>query len=162
MAFRWCPAGLYIAMAMAVIAVVADQVSKWAMLTHILTPADVIQITPFFNLRLGFNTGVSFGLFSGHMALPPFVLAGFALSMALVLLGWGARLPDRPSVLAAGAMAGGAIGNAVDRIRQGAVTDFLDLHAFGWHWPTFNLADILIVGGAVVIAFRPSPRVVPS
>lgn len=162
MAFRWSPAGLYIAMAMAVVAVVADQVSKWTMLTHILTPTDIIPVTPFVNLRLGFNTGVSFGLLSGHMTLPPYLLAGFALLVALVLLGWGARMPNRPLALAAGAMAGGAIGNAVDRIRQGAVTDFLDLHVFGWHWPTFNLADILIVGGAAAIAIRPAPKVVPS
>ncbi|WP_411800569.1 signal peptidase II [Azospirillum agricola] len=50
--------------------------------------------------------------------------------------------------------AGEALGNVVDRLRQGAVTDFLDLHAFGWHWPTFNVADVLIVGGAAAIALR--------
>ncbi len=75
--------------------------------------------------------------------------------MVAGLLLWAARLSDRVLATAAGTIAGGAVGNVVDRLRQGAVTDFLDLHALGWHWPTFNLADVLIVGGAAAIALRP-------
>ena len=56
--------------------------------------------------------------------------------------------------MAFGAIAGGAVGNAFDRLRHGGVTDFLDFHAGGWHWPTFNLADVAICMGAGLLAAR--------
>ncbi|SMH61448.1 signal peptidase II [Azospirillum agricola] len=149
--------GLRVTLAAAAFALAADQLSKWAILAHVLNPPRTIPVTPFFNLTLGFNTGISFGLLGGDGALAPLLLAGVALVVAAGLMLWAIRLPDRPLAAAAGAIAGGAIGNVVDRLRQGAVTDFLDLHAFGWHWPTFNVADVLIVGGAAAIALR-SPR----
>ena len=136
------------AMAMAVIAVLTDQVSKWAMLTHILTPADIVQITPFFNLRLGFNTGVSFGMFKDFFEDWPGVLTAFKLVVASGLILWALRTTVASERVGLSLIAGGALGNALDRHREGAVTDFLDLHWAGWHWPTFNLADVAITGGA--------------
>ncbi|SMH33090.1 signal peptidase II [Azospirillum agricola] len=149
--------GLRVTLAVAAFALAADQLSKWAILAHVLNPPRTIPVTPFFNLTLGFNTGISFGLLGGEGAFAPALLAGAALLVAAGLMLWAIRLPDRPLAAAGGAVAGGALGNVVDRLRQGAVTDFLDLHAFGWHWPTFNVADVLIVGGAAAIALR-TPR----
>ncbi|KAA0577775.1 signal peptidase II [Azospirillum sp. B21] len=129
-----------------VLVMILDQASKWLMLTHILNPPEIIPITSFLNLRLGFNPGVSFGFLGGGMA-GPWLLSGLAMAIVAGLSVWAARTDSRTEAVAIGAIIGGAIGNVIDRVRQGAVTDFLDLHAFGWHWPTFNMADIGITGG---------------
>jgi len=139
-------AALWMALSVAALAVILDQASKELMLVHVLNPPAVIPVTPFLNLRLGFNTGVSFG-FLGDGLAGPWLLSGLAMAVVAGLAVWAVRADSRTEAVALGAIIGGAIGNVIDRLRQGAVTDFLDLHAFGWHWPTFNVADIGITGG---------------
>jgi len=110
-------------------------------------------VLPFFNLRLGFNTGVSFGLFNETFADAPALLAGLMLVIVVMLAIWALRAQTFTEALGLGLVISGALGNIIDRLRIGAVIDFLDLHAAGWHWPTFNTADIAIVTGAVLLMF---------
>jgi signal peptidase II len=124
-----------------------DQVSKWVILTYVMAPPRVIEIAPFLNLRLGFNYGVSFGIGRDMLEAWPEVLAAFKVAVALGLVVWAVRSQVRLERIGLGLIAGGALGNAQDRWRQGAVTDFIDLHWAQWHWPTFNGADIAISAG---------------
>lgn len=121
-----------------------DQASKWVILLAVLQPPRVIEVTPFFNLVLVYNTGVSFGLLGGDSALKPFLLAGFAVAVCIGLLIWMRRQPQEVPVLPAGLIIGGALGNALDRLLHPGVVDFLDFHLAGAHWPAFNIADSAI------------------
>ena len=123
----------------------ADQLSKAAAVRE-LSGAGAVDVLPILNLALTRNTGVSFGLLGGG-AVPPWVLAGVAGAVTLGLLVWMLRTSSPPERLALGLVVGGALGNIADRIVRGAVVDFLDFHAWGWHWPAFNLADSAIVLG---------------
>ena len=134
-------------------AALADQATKWLILTVVMQPPQVIPVTPFLNLTLGFNTGVSFGLFRDVFEDIPWLLAGAKLLIVAALLAWAAFASQRSETVGLGLIAGGALGNVIDRARQGAVRDFLDLHAAGWHWPTFNVADVAITLGAALLIF---------
>jgi signal peptidase II len=135
---------LKLGLPIAFIAFTADQISKWLILTHVMAPPRVIPVTGFFNLVLGRNTGVSFGLFGDA---PPWALMALTLAIVAGLLVWTQRA-DRPLTgFSLGLIIGGALGNLVDRLQHGAVTDFLDFYLATYHWPSFNLADVAIVGG---------------
>lgn len=125
-----------------------DQATKWLILNVVMAPPRVIEITPFFNLRLGFNTGVSFGMFRDFFEDWPGVLTVFKLVVSSGLIVWALRTSVASEWIGLSLIAGGALGNALDRYREGAVTDFLDAHWAGWHWPTFNMADVAITCGA--------------
>jgi signal peptidase II len=125
----------------------ADQVSKWWILEHVMNPPRFIEVTPFFNLVLVWNRGITFGVFSGAPDWIPWVLIAFALIVAVALAVWLRRADAAMLACALGAVIGGAVGNVIDRLRFGAVVDFLDFHAFGYHWPAFNVADSAIVIG---------------
>lgn len=132
------------------VVVVLDQLTKWWVL-GLMQPPHVIEVTPFFNLVLAWNPGVSFGMFTHDAAIMPYVLSAVALGIVAVLLGW-LRSADRALVaLAIGMIAGGAVGNVIDRFRFGAVVDFLDFHAFGWHFWAFNVADSGISVGVALL-----------
>lgn len=135
----------------ALVAVLADQVSKWLILAVVMQPPRVIELVPVLNLKLGFNTGMSFGLFSNTFASRPMLLVGFSLLITLALLIWAARSPLPMERTGLAMIAGGALGNVIDRWRHGAVTDFLDAHWQGWHWPTFNIADVAISLGCIAL-----------
>lgn len=135
------------ALALAAVVVVLDQLSKWLILTEVMAPPRVIEVTGFFNLVLAFNRGVSFGLLASDYAWKPYLLAGLALLVVGLLLHWLRRQQGWVPAVAVGLIVGGAVGNVVDRFVHGAVVDFLDFHLAGWHWPAFNLADTAIVCG---------------
>ncbi|OFX09935.1 MAG: signal peptidase II [Alphaproteobacteria bacterium RIFOXYD12_FULL_60_8] len=131
--------------------VVADQVSKWLILERFLADPTPVEVLPFFNLVLTWNRGVSFGAFNDGGAYNAWIFTGVAAVIVVFLLGW-LRKADTPLVIAAlGGIIGGAVGNVIDRLRLDAVVDFLDLHAAGYHWPAFNVADSAIVVGAIVL-----------
>ena len=141
--------GLGIAIAAAVLAL--DQLSKWFMVAYVMDPPKTIAVTSFFNLILTFNRGISFGMFSSTANAGPWLLSAVALAISaffLVLL-WRTKQTWEASAI--GGVIGGALGNVVDRVRQGAVTDFLDFHAGGYHWPAFNLADAAITTSMAII-----------
>ncbi|MFQ5759608.1 MAG: signal peptidase II [Acidiferrobacterales bacterium] len=135
-------------------ALALDQTSKWFILNVVMDPPRVIPIAPFFNLVLGFNRGVSFGLFGDGGNTMPLVLIGLSLAMVVLLVVWLWRAGSAADVGAIGAIIGGALGNVIDRGRDGAVTDFLDFYAGQYHWPAFNLADTAIVLGVGLIVTR--------
>ena len=129
---------------------VADQASKWAVLAA-LDPYQAVAVTPFFNLVLVWNRGVSFGMLNSLGDHGPWLLTAVAAGIGAFLIVWLVR-EDRPVTRAAlWLVLAGAVGNAIDRVRFGAVVDFLDFHAFGHHWPAFNVADSAIVVGAGLI-----------
>ena len=130
--------------------VLADQLSKVAALS-LLSQGTAVPVFPGFNLTLGFNEGASFGMMGGVMAGKPLLMAALtgALTLAFAVMAFRAQHPLER--IGYGLVAGGALGNIIDRLRQGAVTDFLDFYWRDWHWPTFNVADIAITLGAVLI-----------
>ena len=126
-----------------------DWASKWWIVEKIMQPPRIIPMTPFFNLVLGHNRGVSFGMFNSGDPMGRWLLAGLAMCIVVALLVWLWRA-DKPWVaVALGLIIGGAVGNVYDRVTIGAVVDFLDFHVAGYHWPAFNVADMGITGGAV-------------
>jgi signal peptidase II len=142
----------------------ADQLSKWWVLEGLRLPE--IGRVPL--LDLGFagmdfamvwNRGVTFGLLAGDAPWHRVLLAVLALAVVGFLLRWLARAENRLTVVALGAVIGGAIGNVIDRLRFGAVVDFIDTWLAGWHWYVFNVADAAIVLGVVALMgdalFRP-------
>ena len=140
-----------------------DQVSKWFILNVIMQPARQIELTGFFRLTLGFNEGASFGMLGQLMAGSPIAMAGLTGLLTAFILVCALRSTGRLEGVALGLIAGGASGNILDRLRQGAVTDFLDAHWQEWHWPTFNMADVTItVGAALLIFVWPVPRRKPE
>jgi signal peptidase II len=131
----------------------ADQAAKAAVLSRLTGNAtDSTALTPFLDLALRWNRGISFSLFAQNSALGLALLIGLTLA-ATALLGWW-LMRSRTNLAAAGlgAIIGGALGNALDRIAHSAVVDYLDLHAFGRHFFVFNLADAAInIGVALLV-----------
>ena len=133
------------------IVVILDQVSKLIMLSWIFNPDRVIILAPMLNFTPVYNDGVSFGILQGSGLIATIALAGFAIIVGLFLPFYSKDWP-RMAQFGARIMAGGALGNAVDRIRLGKVVDFIDVHLGSWHWPAFNVADCAITIGVVIIA----------
>jgi signal peptidase II len=130
-------------------ALTLDQTSKSAALAA-LQPHVPVDVTPFLTLRLGFNTGVSFGMFAtdSNTLRIPLILLTAAIVIALIVMAVRANTVER---VALSAIIGGAAGNLTDRVLRGKVTDFIDVHVAGWHWPAFNLADTAITLGVVTL-----------
>lgn len=135
----------------AVAVFVLDQATKAWALSALWPPHVPYPVTSFLNWRLGFNTGATFGMFSGGSASAVWLLVGVAVAVTAWLLAWMWRTRLRLEATSLGLVIGGAVGNVVDRLRRGAVTDFIDTHYAGWHWPTFNVADIGIVCGVALL-----------
>ncbi len=113
-----------------------------------------VTITPFFDLVLVWNQGISYGLLPQEGALGRWGLILFAFAASLALAVWLARLTAPLGAASIGLIIGGAIGNAIDRIAYGAVADFFSLHAFGYQWYVFNIADTAIVAGVVGLLYE--------
>ena len=126
-----------------------DQLVKWYVVTELMTPPRLIVLTDWLNLVMTWNHGISFGLFSGEAM--PYVLILGALAVVGLLLVWMSRDPRPAAAVCLGLVIGGALGNIIDRIRLGAVADFIDVHAGTLHWPAFNVADSAISVGVVLI-----------
>ena len=127
---------------------VADLVTKQIMLGWIFEPPRRIEVLPFLNFVPVWNPGISFGMLADAGGVMPMVLTVVAVAVA----GWMVwKAPDfqRLERSGAGLIAGGAIGNALDRVRFGKVVDFIDVYVQTWHWPAFNIADAAITVGAL-------------
>lgn len=136
----WCLAGALCALVLA-----ADQAAKAAIEAQLVPGEDVDVLGPL-GLTLSHNRGVAFGL-AGGAGAPLILITLVALGVVVYLF---ARNPARPGMwVATGLLTGGAIGNLVDRVRAGAVTDFVDLPS----WPPFNLADMAITAGVLLLVF---------
>lgn len=128
-----------------------DLTVKYLVATYLMNPPRILAVAPFFNLILVFNPGISFGLFSETMALSPRLFAALQGLIVLALVLWAIVSKTVAERVAIATVAGGASGNVVDRFWNSSVTDYLDFHAFGWSWPAFNLADVLIVSGTLML-----------
>jgi signal peptidase II len=116
-----------------------------------LQPQRLSEVTGFFNLVLTYNPGVSFGMFQSDSAWQPYFLIAINLGVSIALLIWLRKQVVGLMPYAVGLVVGGAVGNAVDRLHQPGVVDFLDFHLAGWHWPAFNVADSANVCGVVLL-----------
>lgn len=134
-------------LAVAIAILIADQITKQLALTY-LSGGPSVEVTSFFNLVLVWNTGVSFGMFQSGGDTGRWILIALACAISLVLVVLLAREQRSLTRLAYWLVLAGAVGNVIDRLRFGAVVDFLDFHAGGYHWPAFNIADSAIVIGA--------------
>jgi signal peptidase II len=128
-----------------------DQLTKWWIIYHVMQPPQVIEVTPFFNLVMGWNHGISFGMLSSVQELSTWLLPCIVLVIVAGLLIWLFRVNQLRQAIGLGFIIGGAIGNLIDRVRFGAVADFLDFHVWGFHWPAFNVADSAITIGAAAL-----------
>lgn len=145
-------------LALAVLIMAVDQAAKYAIVQH-FAASPAIAVTPFFNLVLVYNPGAAFSFLSDAAGWQ----RGFFIALALVASAWIIYLLHKHShqplfAVALSLVLSGALGNVIDRIRFGAVVDFLDFHAYGWHWPAFNVADSAITCGAILLvwdALRP-------
>jgi signal peptidase II len=137
--------------AAAALVVAADQGTKALVLAR-FAAGERLALTPFFNLVLVFNKGAAFSFLSQAAGWQKPLLVAFALGAALLVSVFILRRPaERLLCSGLALILGGALGNVIDRLRFGEVVDFLDLHARGWHWPAFNVADSAITVGAALL-----------
>jgi len=130
----------------------ADQLLKQYMLSLVFEPPRVIEVTGFFNLVPVWNRGVSFGML-GDSETSRWILVGLAFVIVAILVVWLIRAGSAVVVFALVLVIGGALCSGIGRVVFGAVVDFIDIHAFGWHWPAFNLADMSIVAGTALLLY---------
>ena len=141
------------ALALAGAIFIVDRVSKWYVVEHLdLKSVGAINVSAVFNLRMAWNTGVNFGIFSDGGDATRWILMTIAVIATAALAVWTFRAGRRAVWIGAGMIAGGAIGNAWDRATYGAVADFLNVSCCGIYNPwAFNVADISIFAGVGVL-----------
>jgi signal peptidase II len=126
-----------------------DQAHKWWMLEiYGIAERGRVAVTPFLDLVFVKNIGISYSLFDQESYAGQIMLAAFGVAATAALWVWLARgATGRLLAVSLGLIMGGAIGNAIDRVVLGGVADFFSLHAFGFYWYVFNIADVAIVAG---------------
>ncbi|HYA06196.1 MAG TPA: signal peptidase II [Xanthobacteraceae bacterium] len=160
------PAGSYLwgrlsafGLGIAAIACVVDQASKfWLLFGFDLQSRSPVELTPFAELLLTFNTGISYGLFPQQGAIGPWALLAFKVAAVIFLWAWLSLASSRLTAAALGLIIGGAVGNAIDRLHWPGVMDFVLFHietaTFSFRWYVFNLADVAIVAGVVGLLYE--------
>jgi signal peptidase II len=144
------PLGLGVGAATALV----DQANKaWMLYVYDIAARGIVRIASFFDLVLVWNRGISYGLFPQESGLGRLGLILFAFGASAGLAAWLARVDTKLTAVSIGLIIGGAIGNAIDRILYGAVADFFSLHAFGFQWYVFNIADAAIVAGVAGLLY---------
>lgn len=137
----------------AFVLLVLDRITKAAVIDTLANGA-FVHVTPFFNLCHVRNTGAAFSFLGDAGGWQIFAFAGIALLVAAACLFFLWRHAKRNLFACSMALViSGALGNLWDRLVYGFVTDFLDFHAFGYHWPAFNVADVCICIGAALLVF---------
>lgn len=142
-----------LALSTALVTAAIDQANKlWMLGVYRIQDRGQVRITPFLDFVYVVNTGISYNIGSG--TLPPVVLSAFAVAASVAMAIWVARAGTGPLMaLSIGLIIGGAIGNAIDRLWLGGVADFYLLHAFGYSWYVFNIADVAIVAGVIGLLY---------
>ncbi len=141
--------GFWLALAALIVAV--DQLAKYAAVQG-LAAGKAVEVTSFFNLVLVYNAGAAFSFLSDAAGWQRALFIAIALIASAWIVYLLRKYPQqRLFALALALVLAGAVGNVIDRIRIGAVIDFLDFHALGYHWPAFNVADSAITCGAALL-----------
>jgi signal peptidase II len=149
------PLGLLVAAGV----VAADQASKlWLLFVFDIGARQRVTVTPFLDLVLVWNRGISYGLFQQDGPVGTWVLLALKIVAVALLWAWLARSALRLTALSLGLIIGGALGNAIDRFAYGAVADFVLLHlttaTWSFNWYVFNLADVAIVAGVAGLLYE--------
>lgn len=156
------PLMLRFGLVIAVFVIAVDQATKLAAVAALWDPPRIVEVFGFFNLVPVENRGVSFGLLQGSGDLGRWLIAALSIVISIALGIWLRRQVLRLPAVGIALIIGGALGNLIDRLRQGWVIDFIDLHAGTWHWPAFNIADAGITVGVVLLLIdgllRPGKR----
>lgn len=166
---------------LAFIVLLCDQLSKWAVTEYIITPLiraktlgrgeandffewllgtpsvlpyTEMKVAALFNIVMVWNRGISFGLFNNNVDYAPY----FLVTLSVIIITWFSvfmfKTKSTVQKFSIALIIGGALGNVIDRLRFGAVIDFLDFHIYGYHWPAFNIADSVIVIGVIILALH--------
>jgi len=156
--YLWGPLSAF-GLFVAAVSCLADQAAKfWLLLVLHLASRGPVPLTPFAQLVLTWNTGISYGLFPQNGPIGPWALLGFKVAAVVFLWIWLVRSPSRMTALALGLIIGGAVGNAIDRLHWPGVMDFVLLHletgGFSFRWYVFNLADVAIVAGVAGLLYE--------
>lgn len=148
---RYSAVGLATALATLII----DQAHKiWMLDVYGIADKGRVAVAPFLDLVFVKNIGISYSLFDQDSFIGQLLLAGFAVVASLGLWIWMARSgSSRLIAVSLGFIIGGALGNGIDRLRLGGVADFFSLHAFGFYWYVFNIADVAIVAGVAGLLY---------
>ena len=146
--------GLLIALA----ALAADQATKlYLLFVYDIAARSVVELTPFFDLVLVWNAGISYGWFQAETVTALVVLLAIKAAVLLVLMVWLWHAHNRIAALGLGLIIGGAIGNGIDSVAYGAVMDFALFHLLvggkRFDWYVFNLADAAIVAGVIGLLY---------
>ena len=130
-----------------------DQMSKWWIVNDMLRPpTHSVEMNPYLNFTLAMNRGVTFGLLNHYEHnLVPYLLIGTAIVIVGLMARWLTKTSSLIVSLGLAGIMGGAVGNIIDRLRYGAVVDFIDVHIQNHHWYTFNIADSAIVVGVSLL-----------
>jgi len=142
----------------ALLVLLLDQASKlWLLFAFDIVHRGAVEVTPFFDLVLAWNVGISFGWLQSENQLAQLALMAVKAIAVVVLAVWMACSRTLIATLALGAIIGGAIGNAIDRFAYGAVLDFALFHiqigGKTFNWYVFNLADVAIVAGVAALLY---------
>ena len=156
--YVWGPLSAF-GLFVAVVACLVDQAAKfWLLLVWHLGSHAPIAVTPFAELVLTWNTGISYGLFPQDGPIGPWALLAFKIAAVAFLWVWLSRASARLTALSLGLIIGGALGNAIDRLHWPGVLDFVLLHVetagFSFRWYVFNLADMAIVAGVIGLLYE--------
>jgi len=128
-----------------------DQLTKQMMLQTIFDPPFQIHLTSFFSLSPVYNHGISFGMFPASSFYGVLFLILMKIAIILILLNWLRQSITPMTQFGLGMVIGGALGNVIDRISLGAVVDFFDAHYDTFYWPVFNVADVGISLGIIIL-----------
>lgn len=140
-AFRWLLLSIFV--------VLLDQATK-GLAKHFLVYQRPYELTSFLSFTLNYNFGAAFSFLGDAGGWQRYLFIAIAIVISVILFAWLCKLGRHEKLKALGLslILGGAIGNVIDRIRLGYVTDFIDFHWQGWHYPTFNVADSFVCVGA--------------
>ena len=144
-----------LALVTVLITLIADQAHKfWMLDVYRIAEKGRVMVTPFLDLVYVKNIGISYSMFNQDSMAGQYLLAAFAAAVSLALWIWLNR-SGRTALLAISLslIIGGALGNAIDRLRLGGVADFFSLHAYGFYWYVFNIADVAIVAGVLGLLY---------
>jgi signal peptidase II len=139
--------------ALSAVVILLDQATKFLVFRVLMDMEAEMAVLPVFSLVKRYNTGISFSILATDHAIGPWVFALLAIVIAVGLLVWLSQTAERLPAVGLALVVGGAIGNVIDRLREGAVLDFLLFH---WHelaWPAFNLADSAITIGVALLIY---------